>query len=88
MTLLAWTPQAREEYLFWRKVDKEEGLKRVNMLLRDALHSPFEGRGKPEALRFDLSGYWSRRIDQEHRLVSKYDDKKDCQIVVQCRYHY
>lgn len=85
--LLAWTPQAWQDYLYWQKLDKKL-IKRINALIQDALHTPFEGLGKPEPLRFDLSECWSRRINREHRLVYKYDDKKDCLIILQCRYHY
>lgn len=87
MTLLAWTPQAWEDYLYWQKVDKKI-LKRINLLIRDALRTPFEGRGKPEALRFDLTGCWSRRINHEHRLVYKHDDRANTLVILQCRYHY
>ncbi|WP_243547347.1 Txe/YoeB family addiction module toxin [Pseudodesulfovibrio tunisiensis] len=87
MTLLTWTPQAWDDYLDWQKTDKKT-LKRINSLIRDAIRTPFEGTGKPEPLRFDLAGYWSRRIDHEHRLVYKFDGKTDTLIVVQCRYHY
>jgi toxin YoeB len=82
---LTWTEQAWEDYLYWQRTDKKT-LKRINLLIRDALRTPFEGRGKPEALRFDLAGFWSRRIDREHRLVYTCDD--DALIVVQCRFHY
>lgn len=87
MSLLTWAPHAWEDYLYWQKADKKV-LKRINALIRDALRTPFEGIGKPEPLRFDLAGYWSRRIDQEHRLVYKYDEKADSLVVIQCRYHY
>ncbi len=87
MALLTWTPQAWEDYLYWQKTDKKQ-VKRINMLLRDAMRTPAEGMGKPEPLRFDLAGYWSRRIDHEHRLVYRYDAEADSLVVVQCRYHY
>lgn len=87
MALLTWTPQAWEDYLYWQKTDKKQ-VKRINTLLRDAMRSPAEGLGKPEPLRFDLVGYWSRRINHEHRLVYRYDDEADSLLVVQCRYHY
>ena len=61
-------------------------LKRVNQLIRDTLRSPFEGIGKPEPLKGNLSGYWSRRISDEHRLV--YTVKGDELVVIACRYHY
>ena len=87
MPLLAWTPHAWEDYLYWQKTDRKM-LGRINMLIRDALRTPFEGRGKPEALRFDLAGYWSRRMDHEHRLVYRFDGERDELIIIQCRYHY
>lgn len=87
MTKIAWTPNAWEDYLYWQKNDKKI-LKRVNALLRDALRNPFSGLGKPEALRFDLAGYWSRRINREHRLMYTFDAEQDMLIVVQCRLHY
>ena len=87
MTRLTWTGQAWEEYLYWQKTNRNV-LKRINALIKDALRTPFDGLGKPEPLRFDFTGYWSRRIDHEHRLVYKYDDKTDSLVIVQCRYHY
>lgn len=87
MSLLAWTPQAWEDYLYWQKTDPKT-VKRINALLRETLRTPFEGRGKPEPLRFDLAGCWSRRIDHEHRLVYKVDGAAGTVIVLQCRYHY
>ncbi len=85
--LLAWTPQAWEDYLFWQATDKRT-LRRINELLRDALRQPFAGLGKPEPLRFELAGCWSRRINQEDRLVYRLDGQGTTLIVLQCRYHY
>ena len=85
--LLTWTPQAWEDYLYWQATDKRT-VKRINELLRDALCNPFEGLGKPEPLRFDLTGCWSRRINQEDRLVYRLDEQGAALIVLQCRYHY
>lgn len=85
--LLAWTPQAWEDYLFWQATDKGT-LRRINELLRDALRQPFAGLGKPEPLRFELAGCWSRRINQEDRLVYRLDAQGTTLIVLQCRYHY
>lgn len=84
---LTWTEHGWEDYLYWQKTDKKV-LKRINLLIKDALRTPFEGRGKPEPLRFDLAGYWSRRIDREHRLVYAHDSEADALIIAQCRYHY
>jgi toxin YoeB len=61
---------------------------RINTLVNSALRSPFEGEGKPEPLRFQLAGFRSRRIDQEHRLVYAWDEKTDTLTILQCRYHY
>ena len=85
--IVAWTPHAWDEYLSWQKHDKKV-LKRINELIKDITRTPFQGRGKPEALRFDLAGYWSRRIDSEHRLVYAYNADTDTVTIVQCRYHY
>ncbi|WP_432735983.1 Txe/YoeB family addiction module toxin [Maridesulfovibrio sp. FT414] len=86
MPLLTWTPQAWEDYLYWQKTDKKM-VNRINLLIKEALRTPFEGKGKPEPLRFDLAGYWSRRIDHEHRLVYKFKDNPEALVIVQCRYH-
>jgi toxin YoeB len=76
---------AWQDYLYWQKIDKQV-LKRINQLIKDIQRNPFEGLGKPEPLKFDLSGLWSRRINQEHRLI--YQIKDDYIVIVQCRYHY
>ena len=82
---IAWTPTAWEDYLYWQTQDKKT-LKRINKLIEATLRTPFEGIGKPEALRGNLTGYWSRRIDDTHRVVYAVDD--DSITVIQCRYHY
>ena len=77
--------QGWEDYLYWQQHDKKV-LKKINNLLKDIHRNPFSGIGSPEPLKYDLSGYWSRRITLEHRLVYR---MKDGQIrVIQCRYHY
>ena len=76
---------AWEDYLFWQQADKAT-LKRIHALIKDIQRSPFAGIGKPEPLRHNFSGFWSRRIDEEHRLVYTIDD--DSVVIVQCRYHY
>ena len=73
------------DYTFWQEKDKKI-LKKINELIKDIQRNPFAGVGKPEALKLNLNGYWSRRINQEHRLIYKIED--DCIIIVQCRYHY
>jgi len=80
-----FTENAWEEYLFWQQNDRAQ-LKRINTLIRDIQRNPYEGIGRPESLRYEYQGYWSRRIDEEHRLVYKVLD--DILNIVQCRYHY
>ncbi|HML55221.1 MAG TPA: Txe/YoeB family addiction module toxin [Solidesulfovibrio magneticus] len=82
---LLWTPQGWEDYLHWQATDKAK-VKKINALIKDALKTPYAGLGKPEQLRFDLSGHWSRRIDLEHRLV--YAVENGCLKIIACRYHY
>ena len=82
---IRFSDQAWEDCLFWQATDKAT-LKRLNALLRDVQRSPFDGIGKPEPLKHALAGYWSRRIDAEHRLVYAVD--RDDSIVAQCRYQY
>jgi len=82
---IKFSDQAWEDYLFWQGKDKAT-LKRINALLKDIRRAPFEGIGKPEQLKHNLSGFWSRRIDEEHRLVYAVQD--DTIMVAQCRYHY
>ncbi len=81
---VVFTAHGWEDYVSW--VDDRKTLKRINRLIREALRDPATGTGKPERLSGDLSGYWSRRIDQEHRLVYTVD--RDQLIIVQARYHY
>jgi toxin YoeB len=83
--ILGFTPEAWDQYLFWQANDKAV-LRKLNRLLEECLRHPFEGTGKPEPLRGDLAGFWSRRIDREHRLV--YRVTSTSLEVVQCRYHY
>ncbi len=73
------------EYLFWQKNDKQK-LNKINDLLKDIIRSPYEGIGKPEALKYKYEGYWSRRIDEEHRLIYKVE--QDEIIIYKCRFHY
>ncbi len=82
---LSWDPNAWEDYLYWQQNDKAT-LKRINKLIEATLRNPFDGIGKPEYLKGDLSGCMSRRIDEEHRLVYKiYDDRLH---LLACRFHY
>lgn len=82
---LVWTAAAWEDYLYWQTQDRKT-LKRINMLIQDTLRSPFSGIGKPEPLKESLSGFWSRRIDDTHRLVYTVDGSD--LAVIACRYHY
>ena len=82
---LVWQANAWEDYLYWQEQDTKV-LKRINELIKDALRSPFKGIGKPEPLKGDLSGCWSRRITGEHRLV--YAVKEKALHILQCRFHY
>ena len=74
-----------EDYLFWQKTDKKM-LKRINELIKECMRTPFEGIGKPEPLRGNLTGWWSRRISEEHRLVYRVENKQ--LYILQCRRHY
>jgi toxin YoeB len=82
---ICFVPKAWDDYLFWQGQDKRT-LKRINQLIEASARAPFVGMGKPEALRENLSGYWSRRIDETHRLVYRATD--DELVVIACRYHY
>lgn len=82
---LTWTDLAWESYLYWQTYDKAM-LKKINALIKDVQRTPFQGIGKPEPLKFDLAGKWSRRINGEHRLV--YEVKDNELIIFQCQYHY
>lgn len=82
---LLWEDRAWEDYLRWQEQDRKT-LRRINALVKDTMRSPFEGIGKPEALKHGLSGLWSRRIDDAHRLV--YFVQDDTVHIVACRNHY
>ena len=82
---LMWTPAAWNDYVYWQGQDRKT-LKRINALNQDAMRHPFEGIGKPEPLRENLAGFWSRRIDDTHRLV--YTVENDDLAIISCRYHY
>ena len=83
--LLTWTDEAWSDYLYWQNQDKKT-LKRINKIIEDIKRSPFEGIGKPEPLKHEFSGFWSRRISDEHRLV--YEVSQNCIAIVSCRFHY
>lgn len=82
---LVFSEQAWSDYLYWQAQDKKT-LERINALIKECARTPFEGIGKPEPLRGDLRGWWSRRIDREHRLVYRVED--GALFIAQCRYHY
>jgi toxin YoeB len=82
---LTWLPNGWKDYLYWQENDRKI-LQRVNELIKDAQRNPFTGLGKPQALRNNLSGWWSRRITQEHRLIYKVEN--ECLLIMQCRFHY
>lgn len=82
---LVFSEHAWDDYLYWQKTDKKI-LNRINLLIKDVQRSPCEGLGKPEPLKHALSGYWSRRINDEHRFVYKVSG--DSMFIAQLRYHY
>ncbi len=82
---LVWTAAAWSDYVYWQGQDRKT-LKRINALIQDAMRQPFDGIGKPEPLRENLSGFWSRRIDDVNRLVYAVDGRD--LAIVSCRYHY
>ena len=86
---LVWSTEAWEDYLFWQANDLAT-VQKINALLRDIRRAPFSGIGKPEALKADLSGWWSRRITGEHRLVYRVRETGPDQSIdiIMCRFHY
>jgi toxin YoeB len=82
---LIFSSKAWDDYLYWQVTDKKL-LKRINLLIKDIKRSPYDGIGKPESLKHGLSGYWSRRINDEHRIVYKYQSNEI--FIAQLRYHY
>jgi toxin YoeB len=85
MKKIIFSKNAWEDYIFWQAEDKKI-LKKINTLIKDIQSTPFSGIGKPEPLKYDLAGLWSRRIDHEHRLV--YQVNKNELLIYSCRYHY
>ena len=82
---LQWDLDAWEDYLYWQQQDRKI-LKRINQLIKDIVRDPFSGIGKPEALKQNLSGFWSRRIDEKNRLI--YIVEEDSIVLIACRGHY
>ncbi len=85
MNNISFFQQAWEDYLYWQTQDKK-ALKRINQLLKDIVRSPYDGIGKPEPLVENLSGFWSRRIDEKNRIVYRFNDNRI--EILQCRTHY
>ncbi|MGI8788514.1 MAG: Txe/YoeB family addiction module toxin [Pyrinomonadaceae bacterium] len=85
MRIVAFHQEAFEQYSEWARIDKKL-FERIHRLINEAAHNPFDGIGKPEPLKADLKGYWSRRINDEHRLVYKVTEEQI--IIVACKYHY
>ncbi len=83
--IITFSKNSWEDYTSWLKEDKNM-LKKINELILDIQRTPFEGKGKPEPLKYDLSGLWSRRLDREHRLVYRVKDEE--LLIYSCRYHY
>ncbi|WP_460960597.1 Txe/YoeB family addiction module toxin [Spirosoma litoris] len=82
---LSWDKNAWEDCIYWQQTEKSV-LRRINELIKECMRTPFEGKGKPEPLKENLSGFWSRRITDEHRLV--YRVEADRLHIIQCRFHY
>ncbi len=82
---LIFSENAWQDYLYWQKTDKQK-LRRINTLILDIQRNKYEGIGKPEPLKHNLSGFWSRRINTEHRIVYKIEE--DAVLLAQLRYHY
>lgn len=82
---IAWSIRAWNDYEYWQKTDKKK-LLRINTLIKETLRNPYEGIGVPKPLKHELQGYWSRRIDKEHRLIYSYTEVE--LLIVGCRYHY
>ena len=83
--MITFHQHAWEDYLYWQSQDKKT-LKRIHQLIQETQREPFAGLGKPEPLKYEWTGYWSRRIDDTHRMVYKVEDGE--LIIVQLRYHY
>ena len=83
--ILSFADDAWDDYLYWQKHDKKI-LKKINQLIKEIQRDPFKGLGEPEPLKYNWSGYWSRRITIEHRLV--YKVTQNAILIAQCRYHY
>ncbi len=83
--MISFRERAWHDYLYWQETDKQT-LKRINTLIKDIQRNPFTGIGKPEPLKHQFAGFWSRRINDEHRLVYTFIESE--LVIIQCRYHY
>jgi toxin YoeB len=83
--ILVFVEESWEDYLYWQATDKQL-LARINQLIKDISRDPFKGIGKPEPLRYKYKGFWSRRIDNEHRLIYKIEGNQ--LLIAKCRFHY
>ena len=84
--LICWSEHAWQDYIYWQKQDKTI-LNKINLIIKDIKRSNFEGIRSPEPLKHNWSGYWSRRINKEHRIIYKVLSDKEL-VIAQCRYHY
>lgn len=86
---LFWTAEAWEEYM-WFQDNEPKQVKKLNRLIRECQRTPFEGTGKPEALKYEYTGHWSRRISDEHRLIYRIEEieQHETLVIVGCRFHY
>ncbi|WP_235298728.1 Txe/YoeB family addiction module toxin [Portibacter marinus] len=82
---IAWSTRAWTDYLYWQNNDKKK-LYRINSLIKESIRNPFDGIGNPEPLKHNLLGFWSKRIDREHRLIYSYSETE--LYILFCRYHY
>lgn len=82
---LTWSDSSWDDYLYWNQTDKQL-FKKINTLIKEIKRTPFEGTGKPEPLKYELAGCWSRRLNHEHRLV--YEVTEQGLFIVSCKYHY
>lgn len=82
---IIWSEKSWNDYLYWQNTDKQI-LKKINKLIKDIQRNPFDGMGKPEPLKYQFSGFWSRRITDEHRLI--YEACENSIAIASCRYHY
>jgi toxin YoeB len=83
---IIYLPRAQADLIYWKKSGNQDIQKRISKIIQSILDTPYEGIGKPEALKYDYTGWWSRRINEEHRLVYRVEDEKI--VIAQMRFHY